>query len=91
MRASPDFGGVKKVVRWMPVERESSSPAEPLELDWLQGVIEFFVRAAEVALWVGLALAVGVLVFALALTFVAWRRLQAEMRESERVRGIAAR
>jgi hypothetical protein len=64
VRAHPDFGGVEKVMRWLPKPLEESDP-DPGDLAWLEPIIEFFVRGVEVLLWGALALAVAVLLLTL--------------------------
>jgi hypothetical protein len=64
VRSSSDFGGVQKVTRWLPKQRERSK-TEPLRLEWLAAIVEFVVRFARVVLWLGLAITVAVLLFSL--------------------------
>jgi hypothetical protein len=71
VRAHPDFGGVEKVMRWMPKQRELPD-ADASDYEWMAPILEFIARAAEIVLWGGLALALAILLFSL--RGVRWQR-----------------
>jgi hypothetical protein len=64
VRAHSDFGGKKKVMRWLPKERELPESG-PRQLEWLSPFVEFLARSAEVVMWGGLALTAVVLIHSL--------------------------
>jgi hypothetical protein len=64
VRASPDFGGVQKVTRWLPKQHQVPK-RDTTNFEWLAPIIEFFVRGAQVLLWGALATTLGVLLFSL--------------------------
>jgi Domain of unknown function (DUF4129) len=64
VRAEPDFGGVRKVTRWLPKQPDWSGANGP-DLDWLAPFFEFVARSGEVMLWGALALVLAVLLFSL--------------------------
>ena len=72
VRASPDFGGVQKVMRWLPKQRDvpKSERARLRMAGTDHRVLRS--RAHEVLLWGGLALTVAVLLFSL--RGVRWQR-----------------